>query len=210
MNGEFDIRKLAQQREARLRQTQSSEGWSRPTAPPALTSSLSDLYSASRMAQILLGAHRSVRFARALGLILLAISGILVVFLGPCKIPLITFLVSVATARLGASVVHGLLPPCLVEGAPPQPRDSSGAAGVGLFSLAAARAPLAAIDAEWESFVECAAFVATYGRTNCLTATLYPPSFRLAGTKSGGDSLTLGRVLSAVAEKLRSGTVQCA
>ena len=193
----FDLRSLAREREARVNamQVQPSSAPISPhvSAGPSLVS-LTD-GGTSR----LLIAHRSIRLARALGLIILFFSLLSFFLFGMETWVILFYLASFLIARFGAPILHSSLPLMLVEGTPPQPSHADTVAGCGLFSLALFNSPLAAFDAEWTSFVESSAFVATYGKKNCLTDKIY----------GGPELLSLRKVLSAVVGKLREGRVSC-
>jgi len=150
----------------------------------------------------LLSAHRSIRQAHAISLLM--ILGIVVLWL-----PIITYLLGTAwrypallfcgatyQARFGAAWVHSLVPPLLREGQPPKP-DEVSQASPGLFTLDAFQNPTGRGMEEWESFLENTAFVCTYGKTNCLTSQMY------------AGEITLGKIVSLVSDKLSQGTFAC-
>ena len=108
---DIDFAALAREREARrgVPSAQSAPlpaSWaSRPAAatpsavPPA----------------VLLSAHRTIRLARAIGLALSLIAAILLAFGLGWRVTIICFLGAVGFARAGAGILHGLLPPMLIE-----------------------------------------------------------------------------------------------
>ncbi len=139
-------------------------------------------------------AHRSIRLARSLGLLIAALSAL----------PLLSrswswaaglLLCGVGFARSGGSWLHGVLSPMLRESPPPPAQPPPVCDGL----LAH---PTAVLDGEawrteWAASLENLAFVCTYGKKNCLTGDMYR------------GELSLGKICSLVGAKLREGVVRC-
>ena len=156
----------------------------------------------SQQQQRLSQAHRSVRQAHAISLGMISI----ILFLW---LPLLTFLLGTSwriplallcgviyQARFGGAWVHGLLPRMLQEGLPPTQQDID-QASPGLFSLDTFSDPVGRATEEYESFLENLAFCCTYGKQNCLTSQMY------------SGEITLGKIVSLVADKLGQGVLIC-
>ena len=150
----------------------------------------------------LIDAHRSVRQAHAISLVM--ITGILVLWLPfltillgtSWRIPLLLLAGFVYQARYGAAWIHGIVPRLVQEGMPPSPQDVA-QSSPGVFALDAISDPSGRVSEEWESFLENLAFTCTYGKTNCLTSQMY------------SGRITLGKIISLVGDKLGQGVIAC-
>ena len=185
---------LAVEREAREARERAKKAPGTPTAPKAASPSLP-----AACAVALKKAPRSVRLARTGGLLLelFALLGVVLYGVGPKLLCLGA--AGVALARMGGTLLHGVLPPMLQEGRTPSQADVAMAAGLGLFSLTGLmQSPSLSLGIEWEIALENFAFCCTYGKRNCLTGQMYV------------GELSLSKILSLVWGKLTEGTVRCA
>lgn len=178
-----DLASLAREREARNRSrpTRAPAPPVRPQPPPAS--------AGTGLAK----AHRSVRMAHAVGLLLCAVVAPVAALLLPIRVALMAFGGGYLAAMSGGGFVHSALPENLREGGPPASPDVVD----GLFNAAAFRDLNGAWDLEYDSALECLAFACTYGKQNCLTNDMY-----------SGD-LSLGKIWTLVSAKLKEGVIKC-
>ena len=218
---DLDLAALAREREAR-----------RGGPPPAATPPLPRSWAASRApapaasAGALLSFHRSIRLARSIGLAATVLTALLIVLGAGWRAIIITLLVAVGFARGGARLLHGLLPPTLIESGakPPTDAEMAAAAGAGLFCVDGIKTFGDSLAAEYALALDSLAFVCTYGKKNCLTnemcGTLWPrrvalasphhprPVRPLAARRYSGP-MSLGKIAGLVWGKLREGVVRC-
>ena len=115
------------------------------------------------------------------------------------RVALVFFLLSVGFARAGGGLLHGLLPPMLIEAGakPPTQPEMDAAAAQGLFCLEGAKQGGAALAAEYALALDSLAFVCTYGKKNCLTDKMYH------------GPLTMGKIVGLVWGKVSEGVFRC-
>ena len=189
---DIDMAALAREREARRGVPKDTaplpKSWaSRPTpaAPPA-----GNLFSA----------HRSIRLARAVGLAAIILVALFFVlgWMG-LRTAIIGLLLAVGLARGGGRLMHGILPPMLIEAGakPPSDAEVASTAAAGLFCLEGAKNLGVSLGAEYALALDSLAFVCTYGRKNCLTDNMY------------SGELSLGKIVGLVWGKLREGVIRC-
>jgi len=143
-------------------------------------------------------AHRSVRLARSLGLLLVSLATLGALLFGLRFAALVLAAAGFHLARAGGAWLHGMLPPMLQEGSgAPSATDLASASRCGLFSHEALAAPAACLGLELDVAVENLAFTCTYGKRNCLTNQMY------------SGELSLGKVLRLVWGKVSEGTMRC-
>jgi hypothetical protein len=215
----MDLKQLAAEREARMRSGPTIS----TTAPPARARTttgvpngpvslgqpsapglaapagrpFATLSSRGPAASALGKAHRSVRIAHAIALVFLFSCLLSLLLFGFGTKTLIVALLAIGLSRSGGGVLHTMLPSMLQEGQPPTPAEVEGASK-GLFGPLILAKPAEAWSDECGSAVECLAFACTYGKTNCLTNSMYT------------GELSLGKVCSLVGGKLAEGTLRCA
>ena len=185
---------LAAEREARQRAAAAAKP--APASPTAATSPPPKLPASCAVA--LKKAPRSVRLARTFGLGLQLVAGLSLLLSSGRVFPLVLSGSGILLARSGGAWLHERLPPNLVEGKQPSQADVAMAGGLGLFSLSGLRSPSLSLAVEWEVALENIAFIATYGKRNCLTSQMY------------SGQLSLGKIVSLVWGKLSEGTLRCA
>ena len=204
-----NLRALAKEREARQAAAAPSAGDGASSAPvraaPVRTAgqgSGSRARAAAPQGSIsraaLLRAHRSIRLARSLGLVLVVLGALVALLFGGRLSAVLLAVAGVQLARGGGAWLHSVLPPMLQEGGgPPSAADVASASGCGLFSAEALAGPADCLTLEYEAAVENLAFACTYGKRNCLTNQMY------------SGELSLGKVLGLVWGKLSQGVVRC-
>ena len=176
----MDFRALAEERRRRRKPSVTSAQKSVPFDPA-----------------LLLQAHRSIRMAHTLGVILFFFSAIVFIFFR--KLAVVIAVASVCFAKYGGGRLHEVLPTIFREGRTPSSDELSRTSNVGVFCVSALFDPWLAIKTEYCVFLENLAWLCTYGKKNCLTSQIY----------SGREQLSFGRIVSLVFAKLRSGVVMC-
>ena len=111
----------------------------------------------------------------------------------------VLLLSGVGLARGGAQLVHGLLPPMLLEkSAPPTDAEVAAASNAGFYCVEGLKNFSTSLSAEYALALDSLAFTCTYGNKNCLTNDMYrggPPS--------------LGKICGLVWGKVREGVFRC-
>ena len=188
-----ELAALAREREAR-------RGTPAPASAP-LPSSWASRPSKPTAVQpaALLSAHRSIKLARGLGLCATLLAAIFLALGFGWRVSAICFLGAVGFARAGAGILHGVLPPTLIEAGakPPTDGEIASTSAAGLFCLDGAKSLGTSLSAEYELALDSLAFVCTYGKKNCLTDQMYR------------GPLTLGKISGLVWGKLREGIIRC-
>jgi len=191
---DVDLAALAREREARR-------------GPPAASGPLPASWAARKPTaqrraappSDLLSAHRSIRLARALGLASCFVACLLLVFGFGWRTLAVFSLGGVGFARAGATLLHGVLPPMLIEAGAKPPKDTeiASAAASGLFCVEGLKSIGTSYAGEYALALDSLAFVCTYGKKNCLTDSMY------------SGELTLGKIVGLVGGKLREGVIRC-
>lgn len=155
--------------------------------------------SAQPRPNALLSAHRTIRLGRAIGLAACALSLLLLALGVGWRVAVVCLLLAVGFSRAGAAVLHGLLPPTLIEAGakPPTDAEIATSSSMGLFCVDGVKNFGASLSAEYDLALDSLAFVCTYGKKNCLTDKMYH------------GPITLGKIVGLVVGKLREGVVQC-
>jgi hypothetical protein len=191
-----DLAALAREREARQRPAAAAAAASAPLPQswakkpsPARPTPASNLHSA----------HRTIRLARALGLAAIFLAILMIVLGFGWRVVAVFFAFGVICARGGAPVLHGALPPTLIESGAkvPTATEVQAAAAAGLFCIDGVKSLGESFAAEYALALESLAFVCTYGKKNCLTNDMY------------SGELSLGKICGLVWGKLREGVIRC-
>jgi len=195
----IDWAALRAEREARQRPAAGAAAAAESKPPPLPRSWASTPARPSAPPANLLSAHRSIRLARAIGLAAAFLAILIVVFGAGWRVVAVVFLGGVGFARAGAGLLHGFLPPTLIEAGakPPTDAEITAAAASGLFCVNGVKALGASFASEYALALDSLAFVCTYGKKNCLTSDMY------------SGELTLGKIVGLVWGKLREGIIRC-
>uniref|UniRef100_A0A7S1AH88 Uncharacterized protein n=1 Tax=Noctiluca scintillans TaxID=2966 RepID=A0A7S1AH88_NOCSC len=193
----MDLKALAAEREARSKD-RKTEAMPNPWAKSLPTPKTTRVTTAARASGGIAKAHRSIRMAHSLA-VLLALFNLLLLFFTSGRhwgVNVLLLGAAVWLGRVGGALVHSILPAMLREGAPPTDNENS-AAFSGIFCRRGLRNPSESLHEEWSTLLENLAFACTYGKQNCLTGQMYY------------GELTLGKIVGLVWGKLREGVVQC-
>eukprot|EP00931_Biecheleriopsis_adriatica_P116745 TRINITY_DN92347_c0_g1_i1.p1 TRINITY_DN92347_c0_g1~~TRINITY_DN92347_c0_g1_i1.p1 ORF type:complete len:215 (-),score=46.17 TRINITY_DN92347_c0_g1_i1:34-645(-) len=198
-----ELKALAVEREARAKakgrssspmpnpwQSSSSSSGSSGKAPPApgrRGSGIGELASA----------HRSVRIAHSLGLLVCFTALLLLLLVSNRSWGMVVMLAGSVLARAGGAFVHTWLPKLLQEGSAPTEAEVAAGATTGFFCLNGLMDPGKSLSQEWAALLENIAFACTYGKRNCLTSQMY------------SGELSLGKICSLVYGKLSEGVIRC-